>query len=602
MLTQMLQKSTRANPSQAAIIQSERSLSYQELDRAVARCAGFLREAGVEQGDCVAVTLPNCPEFIVAFFAIARLRAIMLPLHPGSTAEELRRFPALHPFKVLITDPRRQPLARDGFGNASLCVTDGNLWADAAELPPPTDEFAGAALFLYTSGSTDSWKRVCCTQQNLYFEAHNFIESIGAGASDHILCTIPLHHSYGLGNCLLDAIYTGATLVLAADSDEPFARRCPEILSLMRTQKIRFYPAVPYQFEVLAACGFDLAAPFQDVRWCVSSGDFLTRRTYERFLERSGQPIRSLYGSTEAGSIAIDTRAPGQLEYGSLGPPLRNVTIDVRDPAGNPLPTGATGELWVKSPTIPPSGYDNRPELTQTVFRNGFYNSGDLGHLDSRGHLVLAGRRQSFINIGGSKVDTVEVEEVLAACPGIREAAVLGVEVSRMGTLVKAAVVTDRPLHEKDIRAFCRRHLAFFKVPRFIETYAALPRSPIGKVLKSELAGTENFRRELRGPENIRAVAQLRAAPASRQRALLITLVRNQVAEVLTTDVRAVPAEVGFTELGIDSFGSIDLQVRLEYLFDLELPPTFAFDYPTVDAITDALTALLTPIERKARP
>jgi long-chain acyl-CoA synthetase len=319
----------------------------------------------------------------------------------------------------------------------------------------------------------------------------------------------------------------------------------------------------------------------------------LPRQTYDRFLERFGVPIRSLYGSTEAGSIAINTDPDGQMEAGSLGPPLRNVAITIRDAEGKELPAGVDGEIWVKSPTIPPSGYDNRSDLTYETFRAGFYKTGDIGRRNHRGHLILAGRKQSFINIAGNKVDTSEVEEVLASCPGVREAAVLGVEVPRMGTLVKAAVVTDGPCQPAEIREFCRQRLAFYKVPRLIEAYPSLPRSAMGKVLKSALSGVESYLQEIRNAEATRIVGRLATVSAGKRRGLVTSLVQAQVAAVLGRPLATVPRNLGFIELGMDSFGAIELQARLEYLFDQELPQTFTFDQPTVDAVTDSLMGLV---------
>jgi long-chain acyl-CoA synthetase len=457
----------------------------------------------------------------------------------------------------------------------------------------PTAEFRGPALYLYTSGSTDGRKRLCCTQENLFCEAYDFAETVGLTAEDNILCTIPLHHSYGLGNCLLDAVYAGSTLVLLEPEEVPFVARCRRVLELMREEAIRFYPGVPYQFQVLAALPDCPQADLAGLKLCVSSGDVLPRQTYDRFLERFGVPIRSLYGSTEAGSIAINTDPDGQMEAGSLGPPLRNVAIEIRDAEGKELPAGVDGEIWVKSPTIPPSGYDNRNDLTHETFRAGFYKTGDIGRWNHRGHLILAGRKQSFINIAGNKVDTSEVEEVLESCPGVREAAVLGVEVPRMGTLVKAAVVTEGPCRHAEIREFCRQRLAFYKVPRLIEAYPSLPRSAMGKVLKSELGGVESYLEEIRNAEATRIVGRLSTVSSGRRRSLVTSLVQAQVAAVLGRPIETVPRNLGFIELGMDSFGAIELQARLEYLFDQELPQTFTFDHPTVDAVTESLMGLV---------
>jgi long-chain acyl-CoA synthetase len=589
MLTGMLRKAVEANPAKAAIVQGGKRIRYDELEALAGRCAGGLRRLGVQAGDCVAVALPNCPEFVAGLFACARLRAVMLPLHPQSTREELLRVVADARPKVVIANTPRAGLSADT--SANVTGFEG-LLAHPAE-PTPAGRFHGPAVYLYTSGSTDAWKRLCCTQENLYYEAHNFVETVGLTADDNILCTIPLHHSYGLGNCLLDAVYAGSTLVLPEPEDAPFVARCRRVLELIREEAIRFYPGVPYQFQVLAALPDCTWADLAGLKLCVSSGDLLPRQTYDRFLERFGVPIRSLYGSTEAGSIAINTDPDGQVEAGSLGPPLRNVTIEIRDAEGKKLPAGVDGEIWVKSPTIPPTGYDNRSDLTHETFRAGFYKTGDIGRRNHRGHLILAGRKQSFITIAGNKVDTSEVEEVLQSCPGVREAAVLGVEIPRMGTLMKAALVTDGPCRPAEIREFCRQRLAFHKVPRLIEAYPSLPRSPMGKVLKSELGGVESYLEGIRNVEATRTVGRLATVSSGKRRSLVTSLVQAQVAAVLGRPVATVPRDLGFIELGMDSFGAVELAVRLEYLFDRELPQTFTFDHPTVDAVTESLMGLV---------
>ena len=181
------------------------------------------------------------------------------------------------------------------------------------ESVPRVEARTGRALYLYTSGSTGAQKRVCCTQENLYWEARNFVETAGLSGADTILCTIPLFHSYGIGNCLLDAAYLGATLVIlepepeASEAGLPFANRCHRVAELFRTEGIRFYPGVPYQFSILASLPQDFPIDLRGVRLCASSGDVLPRSTYDRFLARFGHPIRSLYGSTEAGSIIRKT-------------------------------------------------------------------------------------------------------------------------------------------------------------------------------------------------------------------------------------------------------------------------------------------------------
>jgi long-chain acyl-CoA synthetase len=609
MLNTLIERAVRAHPSKTALVFGRERISYSDLFGLIERCAAGLRQLGVEPGDCVAAALPNCPEFVVGLFASVSIGAKFLPLNPRYEPDELLRFLVDSGASVLIGQAaamgrlseiaaaQARPPALVSIDAGSAQATSRSALLHEGE-PSVRTVGSGPALYLYTSGSTDTYKRVCCTQENLYWEARNFVETVGFTADDTILCAVPLFHSYGIGNCLMDAIYLGATLVLlppnpeAGGTEPPFARRCHQVARIIRDEQVRFFPGVPYQFSVLASLPDDFPVDLSSVRHFVSSGDALSETTFQRFRARFGRRIRSLYGSTEAGSIAMDARPEDEVEFGSLGLPLANVTIEVRDPEGNRMPNGVDGEIWVKSPVIPPSLYDNRPDLGRLALRDGYYNTGDIGRADPNGRLILAGRKQSFVNVAGYKVDTAEVEEALTSCPGVREAAAVGVDVPRMGMLVKAAVVADGNVHEGEIRAFCRQRLAFYKVPRLIEFVDALPRSPVGKILKSELTDVRAYLEKIRNTEASRALAQVGAASPARRRALIASIVHAQAAAVLTRTPESVPRGAGFSELGMDSFASIELLARLEFLFECELPQTFTFDFPTVDAVADYLTGL----------
>jgi long-chain acyl-CoA synthetase len=584
MLTRMLLKAVEADPARAAVVQGGRRVRYGELQALSARCAAGLRGFGVGAGDCVAVALPNGPEFIACLFGCAMRRAIMLPLDPRNTAAERASLVADARARVVIADSLEP---RPGPAMGARVVDIAALLQSPADAVP-AEPFLGPALYLYTSGSTDTRKRLCCTQENLYYEALNFVETVGLTAADNLLCTIPLHHSYGLGNCLLDAVYAGSTLVLTEADDAPFAARCRQVLRLIREEAIRFYPGVPYQFQVLAALPEDAGTALRELKFCVSSGDVLPRRTYERFRERFGVPIRSLYGSTEAGSIAVNTDPPEAIQFGSLGPPLKNVAIRICDEGGREVPDGESGQIWVKSPVLPPTGYDNQPELTAQVFRVGYYNTGDLGKKDARGHLFLTGRKQTFVDVGGHKVDVGEVEEALQSHPRVREAAALGVEAPALGVLLKAVVVTEAGCTEADLLAFCRERLAPFKIPRVLEFRDALPRSPLGKVLKSELGGVAAYLDSL---GNVDAGPPLASDERARQTELLAARIQEQAALCLQRDPASVPRSASFESMGFDSLRAVELHLRLVKRIGLPLSITVLWNYPTIDELAAALVA-----------
>ncbi|HLK58330.1 MAG TPA: AMP-binding protein [Chthonomonadaceae bacterium] len=619
MLTQMLWQTMQANPAKTAVVQGNRRLDYAALYTLAARCSGGLHRLGLEAGGCVAVVLPNCPEFLISLFACARLHAILLPLNPQYTREELQRFLMDARARVILTDAPRVERCLQiaaSIGQDIRVIAVGERVARAmgfdelAQHPAPVpleDAYCGPALYLYTSGSTDTYKRVCCTQENLWYEAANFVDTLGLTPEDNILCTIPFYHSYGLGNCLLDAVYAGSTLVLPETvvredllAETPFAARCRRVFELIREEAIRVYPGVPYQFTVLADFPEGGRAEVAGLKWCISSGDVLPRQTYERFLARYGLPIRSLYGSTEAGSICMDISPNATIQFGSLGLPLKNVAIRIGDEAGRELPESETGHIWVKSPVLPPTGYDNRPELNAQVFCDGYYNTGDIGKREANGHLVMTGRKQTFVDVGGYKVALNEVEEALQSHPLVREAAALDVAIPNMGRLIKAVVATTEPCTEAGILAYCRERLAPFKVPRLIEFRAELPRSPLGKILKSELGevtALPQFPASPDGDPSPSMIHHLLAAPVARRQALLEEFIQQQVALVLGDPTRTIPRNQGFFDLGLGSLTSIELGARLQQALECRLPATLAVDYPTVDALVQYLIHAVLPID-----
>ena len=595
MLTGLLTRNAVAWPSKAAIVQGERRISYAELERETAQWAALLRSHGIKRGDLVAIMLPNCPEFVSAFFAAMRVNAIALPLNSGYTAAEIRGFLAEKPARVLITDAARAPICRDSVSELTQVIVVGGV-THFDLLPVVAEPFTGDALYLFTSGSTGSSKRVLLSQRNLFFEALNFVESTGIGADDAILCPVPLYHSYGLCLGMLDAMYTGATLVLEPEPDLPFSSRCPRLLELLREEKIGVFPGVPWQFAVLADIPGPVAESFQSLTWCMSSGDVLPRRTYDSFLARTRRRIRSFYGSTEAGSVSMDTGPEADVIFESLGTPLKNVSITIRNRDGSAMASGETGEVWIRSPTLPATGYEDDAERTSEVFCDGEYNSGDLGQVDLHGRLLLVGRKQSTINIGSYKVDAAEVEATLLEMAGVREVAVVGVDIPPIGTMLKAVLainLAQGSLRESDIRAFCRQRLAMFKVPRIFEFVPALPRDAMGKVLRRELASTDQYVSTIRDAATINVLNQIRQAPLPRQRKLVMQLVERHVAEVLGRTGESIPRDAGLADLGMDSFGSIELHTRLDILFGPGLSQTFMFDHPTITAATDELMATL---------
>ena len=611
MLMQMLKRAAQSRPEQAAIVQGQRRISYAQLFANAHAFGTGLRELGINQGDCVAVVLPNCPEFIISLFACAHIGAVMSPLNPQYTLDELQRFLQDGDVKVIITDQLRQSLCRQIISAMARPIhlvvvgvpeIGANRFEDVyvdVKIVETAEQPTAPALYLYTSGSTSAYKRVCCTQENLYYEAHNFVETLGLTADDAILCTVPLYHSYGFGNGLLDAAYAGATLVLLDQVrdehgrlvDAPFISRTQQVIKLLQQEKIRFFPGVPYQFKALADLPAEVQIEVSGLKWCISSGDVLPESTYQHFLARFGIAIRSLYGSTEAGSICLNTDANlGADGFVSLGLPLRNVEIQIRDEAGQVLPEGVSGAIWVKSPVIPPTGYDNRSELNTLIFRDGYYDTGDVGKIADYGHLLITGRKQTFVDVGGYKVDIGELEEVLLAHPQVREATALGVELPQAGQVIKAVIVAEGSCQSSDVLAFCRERLAAYKLPALIEFRQELPRSPLGKVLKNALKSIDNHA----GFDLVAlAMPALSDLSHAQQTAAVAARVQEQVAATLRLEVEQISRTASFQSLGFDSIRAAELHSRLLQLTGLPLSITLMWNHPNIAELTEVLVEKL---------
>lgn len=506
MLNQTLLKVAKQYPEKTAIVCDKLKINYQELYSQVVRLSKGLSSIGVKQSDCIAIMLPNCPEFVISFYATAKLKAIAMPLNPMFKEAEIKFYIGDTGASVIITDKVRAELCQKVISQfdrkIELIVIDGdypsslsfydliqNEIADFEETTP----YEGDVIYQYSSGSTGRPKRVCRTQRNVFHQAINCVTTLNVTASDNILCIVPLFHAYGFGECLLASTFTGATLVIleqfvqdGVPIEMPFVFRYPRVLNLIKHEQVTILPVVPYIYSILAATPYQTPADFSTLRLCISAGNFLSKDTFDKFYHRFNIPIRQLYGCTEAGAVAINLEDEDDLPYSSIGVPMKNVEIKVMDDDGNEVPPDVTGEFVIKSETLT-TGYYNLPEVNKEAFRNGHFFTGDLGKKDEKGRLYLTGRKKIFIDTGGHKVDPLEVEDVLMAYPKVREAVVVGAKGPLDGEFVKAVIVLNEECKEQEILAFCKEKLADFKVPRIIEFRQELPKNPLGKVLRQKV-------------------------------------------------------------------------------------------------------------------
>ena len=506
MLNQILKKTVEQFPEKTAVVYGESRITYREFYKKVEKFSQGLNSIGVKQAECVALILPNCPEFAISFYGIARIGAIALFLNPSFKESELEQYVRDSHAIAIVTDLTRAETCSHLIsqldchvhlivvgGERESSFTFDDLLAREAETLQQEQLYEGDVLYQYSSGSTGKPKRVCRTHKNIFHEANNCLLTQRISESDNIFCLVPFYHAYGFGQCLLAATHSGATLVILEPClqngrivEQPFIFRQARILEAIAQETITILPAVPYIYSVLAAIPTSTPADLSTLRLCISAGNFLPKDIFDRFYTRFGLTIRQLYGCTEAGAVAINMQSEVNIKYDSIGLPMKNVEINIIDEAERELPPEVVGEIAIESQTLT-RGYDNAPDANQEAFKNGYFLTGDLGRKDAEGYLYITGRKKLLIDTGGYKVNPLEIEAVLNKHPQVREVVVVGVASLHAGQLVKAVIVPQGKCQERDILDYCREHLAEFKIPKRVEFRSEIPKSSLGKILRNNV-------------------------------------------------------------------------------------------------------------------
>ncbi|MEU3934985.1 class I adenylate-forming enzyme family protein [Streptomyces sp. NPDC029044] len=488
-LWSLIDAGARTRPALPVLRDAHTEHTFHTLREAVASGAAGLARAGVRPGSTVVLLFENTVECAVAFLAAARLGARLVPAEPDSAPaaltalrEGLDETPDDGPDGAVLVGAasRLTALAAAGAWPAHRTAAAAAPRTGQGEhpLPAPAD---GEEPFLhqYTSGSTGEPKAAVHTQANLVRGARIYAGVHGYGEQDRVLLAVPLLHSFGMVSGLVTSLLTGACLTLPG-------RFAPgALLRELAAVRATVLVAAPVAYDLLARSVAARPGATGSVRLCLSSGAALARTTAERFHAATGLRIQQVYGSTEAGIIATQ-RSDDPAEDRGVGHVVPGVRIRLVGEDGLPVPDGRPGSLLVRTPAMF-AGYHRRPEATRAAFVDGWYATGDVARTDGDGRLHLVGRKDSFINVGGKKVNPAEVEAVMAGHPLVAEAAVWGEELPGGGERVRATVVAAGPLTAGELTAYCRERLLAHQVPLGTEFVAALPRTSSGKIRRAAL-------------------------------------------------------------------------------------------------------------------
>jgi acyl-CoA synthetase (AMP-forming)/AMP-acid ligase II len=497
----------RAPGSTALIVGAERRrISYAELAALVVDHCAELQRSGLRPRDVIALRSTNSIEFVVALFAAARADIIVAPIDPALPAAERRARADRIGARITLTDAHspdrgapptdcpewRLEALRAGTAHAKpvrhLAAGD-SARAVAAPVAGLTD---GDVLIMFTSGTTGTPKLVPWTHDNLAAAIVGIAAAYRLSPSDATVAAMPLFHGHGLIATLLSTLATGGAVVLPARGKFSAHTFWDDVTTADAT----WYTAVPTIHQILLdRAPVDLSAGYRHrLRFIRSCSAPLSPATAQRMEATFNAPVLAAYGMTEATHQATSV-LPSDDEATRLhtvGTPT-GVSVRIVDRDGQTCPPEATGEIWLRGPSVV-RGYLENAAATASTFVDGWVRTGDLGSVDGYGTLTVQGRIKELINRGGEKISPEYVEEVLLSYPGVAVAAVFGIPDDLYGERVAAVVVPDRGIHVEptDLTSYCRDRLAPFEIPEHITFADHLPLTAKGSVDRSQVA--ERFR------------------------------------------------------------------------------------------------------------
>lgn len=549
-LFDLIDESARDYPNHVYTIFNGATRTFAQVKDTADRIANFLASSGIKKGDRVAIFLPNIPHYPAIFFGILKAGGTCVTCNPLYTPSELNyQLKDAGAKAVFCMDhPQFYPTTVEAIKNTNVETViycnvksylpkvkailgsllnkipkaethdPAHLLFDdvvaAADTKPPAikvDPNEDLALIIYTGGTTGRPKGAALCHSNfaynlaaleewgrLVHDPGGKPEKLRRGGFHTYLGVLPWYHSFGLTVCMLASCGTGSKLVAIPDpraGNPPFT----EVLKAVQKYKATIMPAVPTVFVAFTNHPLREKYDLTSLMGCFSGGAPLPPEVCKQFEEKTGAVIFEGYGLSETAPVASSNPTDkSKRKIGSIGFPVPGTDIKIVDleTGQTELPRGEDGEIAISGPQVM-KGYWNRPEENQAVFRQidgkRFFLTGDIGHVDEEGYILITDRKKDMILVGGFNVYPRDVEDILFQHPKVELAAVVGVPDSKSGEMVKAFIKLKpgETATEEEIMEFCKKNMAGYKRPRKIEFRDNIPVSPVGKILRRVLRDEE---------------------------------------------------------------------------------------------------------------
>jgi long-chain acyl-CoA synthetase len=528
-LTHLLEEAFRKYADRPAYACMGKSMSFAELDRLSQRMAAWLQGRGLAKGARVAIMLPNVLQYPVAMAAVLRAGYTIVNVNPLYTARELQHQLSDSGAEALVVLENFAHTAAEVVGNTRvkhvIVASMGDLlgakglivnfvvrsvkkmvpaWSIAGAVPFKRMLAEGARLQLkpvdvghediaflqYTGGTTGVSKGAVLKHKNVIANVLQneawfgpTLSRLPAGQQAQFVCALPLYHIYALTVCALLGLRVGGMNLLI-----PNPRDIGGFIKELKAYRINIFPAVNTLYNGLLNHPEFAGLDFSGLKVCPGGGMAVQKAVADRWLALTGTPIVEGYGLSETSPVVTANRCDITEFTGTIGLPLPSTEVRILDEASQEVPFGTAGEIAVRGPQVM-SGYWQRPDETAKVMTDdGFFKTGDIGVMNELGYVKIVDRKKDMILVSGFNVYPNEVEDVVAAHPGVLEVACVGVPDEHSGEAVKLYVVKkDKTLSKEALIEYCRDQLTGYKRPKYIEFRESLPKTNVGKILRREL-------------------------------------------------------------------------------------------------------------------
>jgi long-chain acyl-CoA synthetase len=525
-LPQLLVNSCELNGDRPAVSNLGCWLSFGDVNRLSGDFAAWLRHGlGLAPGERVAIMLPNLLQYPVALLGVLRADLVAVPVNPMYTARELRHQLADSGAVVLLVLDNFGAVAAEALSGTAVrhvittrvgdhlpwprsLIVDSVLKYVKKMIPPfsipgavrwpaalkagrklprvhPQAKAGDTAQLQYTGGTTGLSKGAVLPHSALVANvaaAEQCFSYVMDPTVDVIVICLPVYHIAAYTNLLFTLVH-GYHAVLVTNP-----RDIPGLIKTLANEKPAFFSGVNTLYDALMNHPDFAKLDLSGLKLCLQGGTALRRATAERWKQLTGKDVVEGYGLSETSAAITYNRWSAPNPVGSIGLPLAEVEISLRDEEGREVPPGEAGELCARGPQMTPGYWQQEEETRNAFFHGGWFRTGDIARVDEQGYYFLLDRRKDMILVSGFNVFPNEIEDVVMMHPGVLEAAVVGMPDEKCGEAVRLVVVRRDPaLSEADLRAQCRQHLTGYKQPKVIEFRDSLPKSAVGKILRREL-------------------------------------------------------------------------------------------------------------------